>query len=107
MRKNYADPSSATYALALGFMTGNAAETIRQGLQSTHKNERINSARAAAYMAGVLSNPDAFNYTSDRAFDTGLLKSMIPQLKVLAKTGDDSVKIYAENALRQIEKLMN
>ncbi|OUO56484.1 HEAT repeat domain-containing protein [Candidatus Avelusimicrobium gallicola] len=107
LRKNYTDPSSATYALALGFMTGNAAETIRQGLQSAHKNERINSARAAAYMAGVLSNPDAFNYTSDRAFDTGLLKSMIPQLKLLAKTGDDSVKIYAENALRQIEKLMN
>ena len=106
LKQNYNTPAAGTYALALGFMTGNAADTIRRGLESTNKNERINSARAAAYMAGVLSNPDAFNYTSDRAFDTGLLKSMIPQLKVLAKTGDDSVKIYADNALRQIEKLM-
>ena len=106
LQKDYKHPSSATYALALGFMTGNAADTIRQGLTSTNLNERINSARAAAYMAGVLSTPDAFNYSSDRAFDTGLLKSMIPQLNILAKTGEDSVKIYAENALRQIEKLM-
>ncbi len=106
LRQDYNTPAAATYALALGFMTGNAAQTIRQGLSSSNKNERINSMRAAAYMAGVLSNPDAFNYTSDRAFDTHLLKSMIPQLKVLAKTGDDTEKIYAENALRQIEKLM-
>ncbi len=106
LRRNYNHPSSATYALALGFMTGNAIDTIRQGLNSSNQNERINSARAAAYMAGVLSNPDAFNYTSDRVFDTGLLKSLIPQLKILAATEDNSVKIYAENALRQIEKLM-
>ena len=66
-----------------------------------------NAARAAAYMAGVLSNPDAFTYTSDRAFDTGLLKSLIPQLKVLVQTGDENVRIYAQNALTQIEKLMN
>ena len=106
LRQDYNSPVATTYALALGFMTGNAAETIRKGLLSSNQNERINSARAAAYMAGVLSNPDAFNYTSDRAFDTGLLKSMIPQLKALAKTGNDSVKVYADNALRQIEKLM-
>ncbi len=106
LRQNYSSPAAATYALALGFMTGNAVDTIRQGLASSNQNERINAARAAAYMAGVLSNPDAFNYTSDRAFDIGLLKSLIPQLKTLEKTDGDSVKVYAGNALRQIEKLM-
>ena len=107
LRRDYNFPASATYALALGFMTGNAVDTVRQGLLSANKNERINAARAAAYMAGVLSNPDAFTYTSDRAFDTGLLKSLIPQLKVLAQTGDENIRIYAQNALTQIEKLMN
>ena len=106
LRRDYTTPSASTYALALGFMTGNAIDVIRQGLLSTNQNERINAARAAAYMAGVLSNPDAFNYTSDRTFDIGLLKSLIPQLNLLAKTGNDSVKVYASNALRQIEKLM-
>ena len=38
--------------------------------------------------------------------DSRLLKSLIPQLKVLAQTENDAVKVYAENALRQIEKLM-
>ena len=88
-------------------MTGNAVDTVRKGLLSANKNERINAARAAAYMAGVLSNPDAFAYSSDRTFDIGLLKSLIPQLKVLVQTGDENVRIYAQNALTQIEKLMN
>ena len=99
LRQNYKTAAANTYALALGFMTGNA-------LASSNQNERINAARAAAYMAGVLSNPDAFHFTSDRTFDIGLLKSLIPQLKVLAQTENDTVKVYAENALRQIEKLM-
>ena len=107
LRRDYNSPAAATYALALGFMTGNAVDTVRKGLLSANKNECINAARAAAYMAGVLSNPDAFTYTSDRAFDTGLLKSLIPQLKVLVQTGDENVRIYAQNALTQIEKLMN
>lgn len=107
LRRDYNSPAAATYALALGFMTGNAVDTVRKGLLSANKNERINAARAAAYMASVLSNPDAFTYTSDRAFDTGLLKSLIPQLKVLVQTGDENVRIYAQNALTQIEKLMN
>lgn len=106
LRRKYQTPQAATYALALGFMTGNAVETLRQGLLSKTQNVRINSARAAAYMAGVLSNPDAFAYSSDRTFDTGLLKSLIPALGVMAKTGSDDEKLYAENALRQIEKLM-
>ena len=107
LRRDYNSPAAATYALALGFMTGNAVDTVRKGLLSANKNERINAARAAAYMASVLSNPDAFTYTSDRAFDTGLLKSLIPQLKVLVQTGDENTRIYAQNALTQIEKLMN
>lgn len=106
LRKNYTSPAAATYALALGFMTGNAVTPLKEALLGTHKNARINAARAAAYMAGVLSTPDAFTYSSDRTFDISLLKSLIPQLNVLAKTGDETLKIYAENALKQIEKLM-
>lgn len=106
LRQDYKSPAANTYALALGFMTGNAVEPIRQALAGSNQNERINAARAAAYMAGVLSNPDAFHFTSDRAFDIGLLKSLIPQLKVLSKTGNDTLRLYADNALRQIEKLM-
>ena len=82
------------------------AYPLKEALLGTHKNARINAARAAAYMAGVLSTPDAFTYSSDRTFDISLLKSLIPQLNVLAKTGDETLKIYAENALKQIEKLM-
>lgn len=106
LRRNYNTPQSATYALALGFMTGNAVNALRQGLADKSENVRINSARAAAYMAGVLSNPDAFAYSSDRTFDISLLKSLIPALTLRAKTGSAAEKTHAENALRQIEKLM-
>lgn len=106
LRRDPASAPAATYSLALGFMTGNAVETLRAGLASKNKNTRANSARACAYMAGVLSNPDAFAYTSDRAFDATLLKSLIPALTVQAKTGEGDEKTHAENALRQIEKLM-
>lgn len=107
LKRSYKSPQSATYALALGFMTGNAAEIVRQGLLNENKNIRINSARAAAYMAGVLSNPDAFAYTSDRTFDISLLKGMIPQLNVLAADPKAPEAPYAANALTQIEKLMD
>lgn len=106
LRRDYNAPQAATYALALGFMTGNAVEPLRRGLADKNENVRINSARAAAYMAGVLANPDAFAYSSDRAFDVGLLKSLIPALTLRAKTGSGAEKLHAENALRQIEKLM-
>ena len=106
LRRSPQSEQSATYALALGFMTGNAADALRKGLEDKNANVRANSARAAAYMAGVLSNPDAFAYTSDRAFDISLLKSLIPILNLQAKTASGDEKIYAENALRQIEKLM-
>lgn len=102
-------PASAyatTCALALGFMPGYATDALRQNLTSTKTNARINAARAAAYMAGVLSNPDAFAYSSDRTFDIYLLKGLIAPLKALALSGSAEEKTYAENAMRQIEKLM-
>lgn len=106
LRKKHTTPYANTCALALGFMTGNAVESIRQALTGPNKNEHINAARAAAYMAGVLNNPDAFAYSSDRKFDIHLLKGTIAPLNVLAKTGDETEKLYAANALTQIEKLM-
>ncbi len=106
LRQKYTAPAANTYALALGFMTGNAVEALRSALASSNQNERINAARAAAYMAGVLSNPDAFHFTSDRTFDISLLKSLIAQLKLMAQADSKDEQMYAENALRQIEKLM-
>ena len=106
LRKNYKSSYANTCALALGFMTGNAVESLRQPLTGTHTQSRINAARAAAYMANVLANPDAFAYSSDRAFDIRLLKGLIAPLNVLATTGNETEKTYAANALRQIEKLM-
>ena len=106
LKKKYTSAPATTYALALGFMTGNAIPSLRQTLISKNKNERINTVRALAYMAGVLSNKDAFAYSNDRAFDTSLLKSFIPQLSLLSKTGDEEERTYANNALQQFEKLM-
>ena len=106
LKKSYKGPVSTTYALALGFMTGHSASFLRQTLVSKNQNERINTLRALAYMAGVLANPDAFNYTSDREFDTRLLKSFIPQLTLLSKTGNETEKMYADNVLLQLEKLL-
>lgn len=106
LRRDFNSPAASTYALALGFMTGNAVDSLRRGLADKNENTRINSARACAYMAGVLSNPDAFAYSSDRAFDVSLLKSLIPALGLLSQTGSDDEKRYADNALTQIEKLM-
>ena len=106
LKKKYTTAPATTYALALGFMTGNAIPSLRQTLISKNKNERINTVRALAYMAGVLSNKDAFAYSNDRAFDTGLLKSFIPQLTLLSKTGDEEERTYANNTLQQFEKLM-
>lgn len=107
--KNLKTPHTAqaasTYALALGFMTGNALETVKQGLLSDNKDVRINSARAAAYMAGVLASEDASLYTTDKDFDAGLLKSLIPQLTLMVKKDKASVKVYADTALKQIGKL--
>lgn len=106
LRKKHTTPYANTCALALGFMTGNAIDALRQNLLSTNTQAHINAARAAAYMANVLSNPDAFAYSSDRAFDIHLLKSLIAPLKALANSGTPDEQTYAQNALRQIEKLM-
>ena len=106
LRQKPATAYANTCALSLGFMPGYAVDSLRQNLTGTHPNARINAARAAAYMAGVLSNPDAFSYSSDRAFDTYLLKGLIAPLKALSLSGSAEEKTYAENAMRQIEKLM-
>jgi HEAT repeat protein len=106
LKKDYTSPVSATYALALGFMTGHAVDPLRVALgNQANVNIRINALRACAYMAGVLSNPDAFNYTSDRAFDASLLKTLIPQIKAFANARGPEAP-YAQNALRQLEKLI-
>ncbi|MBR3632053.1 MAG: hypothetical protein IKN49_03200 [Elusimicrobiaceae bacterium] len=97
--------SASVYTLALGFMTGYAVEPLRQALQSTDENTRINAIRAATYMAGVLASPDAALYTSDKNFDIGLLKSLIAPITALSHYGSASVKPYAESALHQIAKL--
>lgn len=106
LRKNYTSAYAGTCALALGFMTGNGVEPLRIALTGPNRQEHINGARAAAYMAGVLSNPDAFTFSSDRTFDIYLLKGLIAPLNILAQSGDKTEKLYAENALTQIEKLM-
>ncbi len=103
---SYKKPASATYALALGFMTGNSVNSLKNVLLSGKENQRINALRACAYMANVLSSPDSFLYTSDRAFDIHLLKGLIPQINALSGNGSDEEKLYAQTALVQIEKLM-
>ena len=106
LRKNHESAYANTCALALGFMTGNAVEPLRQALLSKNLQERINASRAAAYMANVLVNPETARYSSDRKFDIYLLKGLIAPLNVVANSTNDTEKLYAENALRQIEKLM-
>ncbi len=106
LQVSYKKPASATYALALGFMTGHSVSSLKDTLLSGKVNARINALRACAYMAGVLANPDAFAYTSDRAFDIHLLKGLVPQISALASNGSADEKTYAQNALSQIEKLM-
>lgn len=103
--KDYNSAQANTYALALGFMTGSSLDVIRKQLESENINARINSARAAAYMAGVLLSPDASLYTSDKEFDARLLKGLIAQLNVMVRKDSPSAKVYAENALTQIAKL--
>ncbi len=99
-------PTSATYALALGFMTGSSVSALKDVLLSSKETQRINALRACAYMAGVLANPNAFAYTSDRTFDIHLLKGLIPQINALATNGSADEQLFAQNALTQIEKLM-
>lgn len=96
---------AATYALALGFMTGNAVPHLKQTLLNKNAAARANAARAAAYMAGVLASEQARLYSSDVSFDTFLLKGLIPLLSALAQTGSEAEKLYAQNALTQIAKL--
>ncbi len=98
-------PASATYALALGFMAGHAVEALKQALSDKNTTVRANAARAAAYMAGVLSSPQRTLYTSDPEFDSTLLKTLIPPLTALEKTDTDAVKPYAAHALQQMAKL--
>lgn len=104
LKTDYTSPAAATYALALGFMPGFAIEPIKQSLQEKNLNTRINAARAAAYMAGVLASADAGRYSTDKTFDTQLLKALIPVLSALARQ-DKQAEPYAENALKQIAKL--
>lgn len=106
LRSNPTSPYANTCALALGFMPGYGVDALRQNLTGTNVHARINAARAVAYMAGVLANPDAFAYSSDRTFDIYLLKGLIAPLKALALSGSAEEKMHAENAMRQIEKLM-
>ena len=106
LRTAYTKPTCTTYALALGFMTGTSIDALKNALVSGNENQRINASRAVAYMANVLSNPDAFAYTSDREFDIRLVKGLIAPLQALAQHESGEQKRYAEHALSQIEKLM-
>jgi HEAT repeat protein len=105
LKTNYQTAQSATYALALGFMPGFAVEPLKQALQDKNTNVRINAARATAYMAGVLISPDASRYSTDKTFDTQLIKTLIPLLSAMARNETAQAKPYAENALKQIAKL--
>lgn len=106
LKTDYNSPKAATYALALGFMTGSAVDTLKTGLSATDINTRINAARAAAYMAGVLNSQEAAAYTHDKDFDILLLKGLTPQLTAMAKTDKPAAAVYAQNALEQLSKLM-
>ena len=105
LRQDYDSPQANTYALALGFMTGNAINGVKQGLEAKDTNTQINAARAAAYMAGVLASPQAGEYSNDPDFDKNLLKTLVPQLSILSKRGGNAAKIYADTALYQMSKL--
>lgn len=103
--RDHNTPQANTYALALGFMTGNALNGIKQALENKDVEVRINAARAAAYMAGVLASDQAKEYSNDVSFDKNLLKTLVPQLGFMAKKDAASVKVYANNAIYQIAKL--
>ncbi len=105
LKTKYTAPQANTYALALGFVTGNAINPIKQNLLDKNINLRINSARTAAYMAGVLASPQANRYTTDKTFDSQLLKGLIPMLSAMAKSDEAAARPYASNALKQISKL--
>ena len=105
LNANYTTKPATTYALALGFMTGYAVEPIKKSLSHKNLNVRINAARAAAYMAGTLNSEQASLYTTDKAFDTQLLKGLIPSLAVMYRTDKPVAQTYADNALKQIAKL--
>ena len=105
LKSPYQTQPAATYALALGFMTGNAIEPIKQALLDKNINTRINAARAAAYMAGVLVSEQASLYSTDIKFDTLLLKGLIPVLSAMEKSANSDEKLFAQNALTQIAKL--
>ncbi len=106
LKTNYTKETAATYALALGFMTGNSVDTLKTALSSKNQNQRINALRAAAYMAGVLSTPEAFTYSTERTFDTRLLKGLIAPISSLSQQGTEKEQPYAQHALVQIEKLL-
>ena len=105
LKKDHNEPQANTYALALGFMTGNAINGIKTALESPQTEVRINAARAAAYMAAVLGSDQAAQYSSDVAFDKSLLKTLVPQLGLMSKKDTSAVKVYANNAIYQIAKL--
>ncbi len=106
LKTPYLKDPAATYALALGFMTGNSVETLRAALASKNQHERINALRAAAYMASVLATPDAFTYSTEHDFDTRLLKGLIAPISALAQHGTPEEQPYAQHTLVQIEKLL-
>lgn len=106
LNRNYTTTQANTYALALGFMTGSAIDAIKQGLLDEKINVRINAARAASYMANVLGSDQADLFSTDKAFDIHLLKGLSPRLSAIIKTDNPSVKVYADNALKQIAKLI-
>lgn len=103
--KDHNTPQANTYALALGFMTGNALNGLKTALDSKNTEVRINAARAAAYMAGVLASEQAAQYSNDVSFDKNFLKTLVPQLGILSKKDSASVKVYANNAIYQIAKI--
>ena len=66
---------------------------------------RINAARAAAYMAGVLNSKESYLYTKDKTFDIQLLKSLIPLLNSMSRQDSVAVIPHAQHALKQITQL--
>ena len=105
LKTNHTAPQANTYALALGFMPGYAVEPLKQSLIDKNIHIRINAARAAAYMAGVLSSDQAALYSTDTHFDKQLIRTLIPLLTAISRNDEPDVRPYAENALKQIAKL--
>ncbi len=105
MRTSPKSNESAIAVMAYAFMGSKTIGDIETMLKNGNTNEKINALRVVSSIAAILlEKPQAF---ANPELEKLKLKKLIAPSGHLAKTGNDEIRPYADNTLKELYKLLN